>query len=57
MTAGTLAKGHMPASALDDLHASLKIGGFFVTAFRSHYFVNGQVDGYKDKLDQMIADG
>ena len=47
----------MPKESLDDLYASIKIGGYFVTAFRSHYFVNGQVDGYKDKLDQMIAEG
>ena len=57
MTAGTLAVGHMPKEAIDDLHASLKVGGYFVTAFRSHYFVNGQTNGYKDYLDKMVADG
>ena len=47
----------MPKESLEDLHASIKVGGYFVTAFRSHYWVNGQVDGFKDKLDEMIAEG
>ena len=57
VTAGTLAKGHMPKAALDDLYATLKVGGYFVTAFRSYYYVNGHADGYKDKLDEMVAAG
>ena len=49
--AGVFLKGHMPKAAMDDCHASLKVGGFFVTAMRSIYWVDGQEEGYKDKLD------
>lgn len=42
---------HMPAVAMDDIHASLKTGGYFVTAMRGTLYVDGQEEGYKDKLD------
>jgi hypothetical protein len=60
VTAGTLAKGHMPKEALDDLCALTKIGGHFVTAFRSWYLVKGgegDAYGYKDKVDELINAG
>ena len=57
VTAGTLAKGHMPKEALDDLIASVKVGGYFVTAFRWYYFVDGHECGYKEKLDEFVAAG
>ena len=55
--AGVFLKGHMPKDAMDDCHASLKVGGFFVTAMRSIYWVDGQEEGYKDKLDELVAAG
>ena len=47
----------MPKAALDDLYAMTKVGGHFITAFRLYYFVNGHVDGYKDKLDELVTAG
>ena len=56
-TAGTLCKGHIPKDCIEDLYAYVKVGGHFITAFRSYYFVNGHVDGYKDKLDELVNAG
>mmetsp|Transcript_5754 Transcript_5754/g.7769 ORF Transcript_5754/g.7769 Transcript_5754/m.7769 type:complete len:222 (+) Transcript_5754:26-691(+) len=55
--AGVFLKGHMPCAAMDDCHAALKVGGFLVTAMRSLYWENGQEEGYKDKLDELVAAG
>lgn len=38
---GVFLKGHMPASAMDDMHAALKVGGYFVTSVRIFYDVPG----------------
>lgn len=48
---------HVPKEAMLDCHASLKLGGHFVTAMRSLYWENGEPCGYKDIIDQLIADG
>ena len=55
--AGVFLKGHMPAAAIEDCHAALKVGGHLVTAMRSLYWENGQEEGYKDKFDELIASG
>ena len=54
---GVFMPDHMPAVAMDDIHASLKTGGYFVTAMRKSLYVNGEEEGYKDKLDELVADG
>jgi hypothetical protein len=48
---------HMPPSAIDDIHCSLKTGGYFVTAMRSYLFVDEEKHGYKDKINELIRDG
>ena len=48
---------HMPKEGMDDIHASLKTGGHFVTAMRGTLYVNGEDLGYKDKIDELIAQG
>ena len=55
--AGVFLKGHMPAIAIEDCLASLKIGGYMVTAIRSIYWEKGQEEGFKDKFDELIAAG
>ena len=54
---GVFLKGHMPCDALDDCHAALKMGGYFVTAMRSYYYVEGRDEGFKEKLDGLIQAG
>ena len=39
---GTFMPDHMPSRAMEDIHAALKIGGYFVTAMRGHLYVNGE---------------
>ena len=39
---GILMAGHIPYNGLDDIHASLKTNGYFATALRSVYMVNGE---------------
>jgi predicted TPR repeat methyltransferase len=41
VASGVWIKGHIPSSAYDDIYASLKVGGHFVTAMRAKYWVNG----------------
>ena len=55
--AGVFLKGHMPAKAIEDCHAALVTNGYLVTAMRSMYWENGQEEGYKDKFDELVADG
>ena len=57
MASGVWLKGHIPAVGLEDCHALLRTGGLFISAMRSQYWVNGQEDGYKDKMDQLVAEG
>ena len=39
---GVWLKGHIPAVGLEDVHASLLPGGYFVTSMRIFYYVPGQ---------------
>ena len=55
--AGVFYKGHMPACAIEDCLASLKIGGYMVTAMRSLYWETGQEEGFKDKFYELTAAG
>ena len=48
---------HMPKEAMDDIHATLKSGGYFITAMRSYLYANGEECGYKDKIDELIEAG
>jgi SAM-dependent methyltransferase len=54
---GVFLPNHMPPSAMDDIHCSLKTGGYFVTAMRSYLYVDGEGHGYKDKIEELIAEG
>jgi SAM-dependent methyltransferase len=54
---GTFMPNHMPASAIDDIHSALKVGGVLVTAMRGSIWEQGNELGYRDKFDQMVADG
>ena len=54
---GVFMKGHLPPAGMDDIHAALKRGGYFVTGMRSYYWVDGQEDGFKDKAEELIAAG
>ena len=54
---GVFLKGHIPATAMDDIHASLKTNGYFVTAMRSFYYELGVEEGYREKLDELVAAG
>lgn len=47
---GVFMPNHMPPSAMDDIHASLKTGGHFVTAMRANLYVEGEEHGYYDKI-------
>ena len=49
--------GHMPNLALDDVHAALKVGGVMVTAMRCTMWADGVAEGYKEKLESMVAEG
>ena len=57
VASGAWLKGHVPAVGMDDCHALLKTGGHFVTCMRSIYWVIGDEQGYKDKIDELIAAG
>ena len=49
--------GHIPAVGMEDCHAALKVGGLMVNGTRSMYWEKGEKEGYRDKVDEMIADG
>jgi predicted TPR repeat methyltransferase len=49
--------GHLPKEGMLDAHAALKDGGFFVLAMRKTYWVNGEKQGYKDMVDQLVSEG
>ena len=55
--AGVWITGHIPVAGIEDAHAALKTGGYMVSGTRSMYWVNGEKEGYKDKIDEMIAAG
>ncbi len=54
---GVFMPNHMPPSAMDDIHCSLKTGGYFVTAMRAFLFCDGEKHGYKDKIEELIQQG
>ena len=54
---GCLLKGHMPAAAIEDVHCALKVDGHFVTAIRKFLDEPGNDEGYRDKLDELVAAG
>jgi|688.fasta_scaffold720808_1 hypothetical protein len=54
---GCLSKGHIPTTGLDDIHASLKLGGHLVAAFRTFYLKHGEENGFREKLDEMEQSG
>jgi len=54
MASGVFLKGHMPSCSIDDCHAALKLGGFFVTAMRAIYWKHGNSEGYREKLDELL---
>ena len=35
----------------------MKVGSYFITAMRTKYWVTGEEEHYKDKLDEYTADG
>lgn len=47
----------MPPAALEDCHSCLKPGGYFITAVRTYLWAQGEKHGYRDKLDEMFAQG
>lgn len=54
---GVWMPGHMPNAAFDDVHASLKVGGHFVTGMRCSMWQDGIEEGYKEKLESLIKAG
>ena len=42
---------------MDDCHAALRTGGYFVTAMRSLYWDSENEEGYKVKMDELVAGG
>jgi len=48
---------HIPCVAFEDIHASLKPGGYFVTPVCECYWQDGEPEGYKDKMDDMVQEG
>lgn len=57
MASGVFMDGHISPGGLDDAHAMCKSHGYFVTAMRAQYYVNGEEHGYKDRLDELTAAG
>ena len=54
---GVFLPNHMPPAAMDDIHSCLKTGGHFITAMRTYLFTDGEKHGFKDKINEMVADG
>ena len=50
-------KGHIPNCGYDDVHCAMRHNAYFVTAMRSLYWVEGEAEGYYDKLQSMIREG
>ena len=57
IASGVWLKGHIPCSGYDDVYLAMKVGSYFITAMRVSYWVNGEAEGYKDKLDTFTNDG
>jgi SAM-dependent methyltransferase len=54
---GCLSKGHIPKEGLDDIHAALKVGGYFVAGWRTFYLTPGEENGFYEKLESMTSLG
>ena len=54
---GVFLKGHIPCSGMEDCVSALRPGGYFVTAMRSMYYEPGNPEGYREKLDELVASG
>ena len=54
---GCLSKGHIPNSGIDDIHLSLKVGGYFCAGWRTFYLTPGEENGFYEKLEAMVAEG
>lgn len=52
---GVFVPNHFPPDAINDIHQSLKTGGYFITAMRSYLWVEGEKHGYKDKVEELIS--
>lgn len=57
ISAGIWMISHVPKEGMRDAHAAVKVGGYFVTAMRASYWVNGEACGYKDMMDRLISEG
>jgi SAM-dependent methyltransferase len=57
VASGVFMPKHMPPSGMDDIHASLKVGGYFITAMRKFLYVSGEEHGYFDKIEELIEAG
>ena len=57
IASGSFLAGHIPDAGFDDVHASLKTNGYFVTALRSSYWAEGQKEGYRAKCEGLFAAG
>ena len=49
--------GHVTAQGMVDAYSALKVGGFFVSAMRKMYWVDGHACGYKDMIDDLVEQG
>lgn len=54
---GCFIEGHISSTGFEDVHASLKVGGHFVINFKEENWVDGAKEGFKEKLDQLCAEG
>ena len=54
---GCLSKGHIEKDGLDDIHASLKVGGYMIAGWRSYRLQPGQETGFFEKLEEMKTEG
>lgn len=54
---GCLSKGHIPNAGLDDIHAALNLGGYFVAGWRTFYLTPGEENGFYEKLEGMVNEG
>jgi SAM-dependent methyltransferase len=48
---------HVPSLAFDDAHSALKVGGIFCFTLRSNLWEDGHDLGYKDAINNLVADG
>ena len=54
---GCFLPNHVPYTAFDDCHSTLKTNGYFVTAVRKVLWDKGEKHGYRDQIDRMIKEG